>query len=132
MQFVVSMTDSLLVHSRYQSVKLVPLGSESYRSMARPTLALLGGFSATVVYHILERLLETVESLVRGETADILEAQEQAAKAHLNQELVQSRFQLATDLLRFRQQVDDAAGTEELKQKLDQMLEGLIPSELKE
>jgi len=61
----------------------------------------------------------------------LLEAQEQVAKARLNHELAQSRFQLAADLLRFRQQVDDVAETEELKQKLDQMLEGLMSSELK-
>jgi hypothetical protein len=34
--------------------------------MSKPILALLGGFSATMVYTVLERLVETVESLFKG------------------------------------------------------------------
>lgn len=45
---------------------LIPMGDTS--ELSKPLLALLGGFSASVLYRILERLVQTVESLVRGET----------------------------------------------------------------
>ena len=42
---------------------LIPIGKGD---ATRPLLALLGGFSAAMLYRILERLVETVESLVQG------------------------------------------------------------------
>jgi hypothetical protein len=46
---------------------LIPTGADS-TELSKPLLALLGGFSASVLYRILERLVQTVASLVRGET----------------------------------------------------------------
>jgi len=46
---------------------LIPMGADT-GELSKPLLALLGGFSASVLYRILERLVQTVESLVRGET----------------------------------------------------------------
>ena len=53
-----------------------PLGPEAASSpatdvagFAKPLLAMLGGFSATIVYRILNRLIHVVESLVAGETS---------------------------------------------------------------
>lgn len=115
-------------------VELLPLvdGSESLHSLAKPILAMLGGFSASVVYRILRRLVDTVESLVRGETADILEVQEQAAKARLNQELVQNRLKLAANLIRLQQQLDASASPDQLKQEIERMLNNLMPFELED
>jgi hypothetical protein len=48
---------------------LVPVGTGSTApTMAKPVMALLGGFSAGLVYRILQRLVETVESLFQGST----------------------------------------------------------------
>jgi hypothetical protein len=47
---------------------LIPVGGADSSELSKPLLALLGGFSASVLYRILERLVQTVESLVRGET----------------------------------------------------------------
>lgn len=47
---------------------LIPMGDAG--ELSKPLLALVGGFSASVLYRILERLVQTVESLVRGETHD--------------------------------------------------------------
>ena len=47
---------------------MVPLTNDdiSKLSVTKPMLALLGGFSAAMVYRIISRLIEAVESLVRG------------------------------------------------------------------
>jgi hypothetical protein len=53
-------------HGRAAAAALIPMGDAG--ELSKPLLALLGGFSASVLYRILERLVQTVESLVRGET----------------------------------------------------------------
>ena len=40
--------------------------------LTRPVLAMIGGFSATVVYRILSRLTETVEMLFQGDAVNII------------------------------------------------------------
>ena len=47
------------------------------------TIALLGGFSADVVQRILNRLVETLESLVRGGARDLIASREQSMKVKL-------------------------------------------------
>lgn len=46
-------------------------------ALARPLLALIGGFSASVVYRVLQRLVETVERLL-GVESDKLEAKQRS------------------------------------------------------
>lgn len=49
---------------------LIPIGTgPSAPTMAKPVMALLGGFSAGLVYRILQRLVETVESLFQGSSS---------------------------------------------------------------
>ena len=55
--------------------QMIPLSEGSNAiAVTKPTLAMLGGFSAAVVYRIMHRLVEAVESLVKGETRDIAAA----------------------------------------------------------
>jgi len=49
----------------------------------RPMLAMLGGFSADLLYTILSRLVETVESLFRGSAKNLLAMQQQEADTQL-------------------------------------------------
>ena len=51
--------------------------------LTKPLLALLGGFSAAVLFHILNRFVTAVDTLVRGETREIFAAQEQAAHSRM-------------------------------------------------
>lgn len=96
-------------------------------NLAMPTLAMLGGFSATVVYRLLNRIVEALESLVRGETRDIINARDQAAQARYAEQLTQSRVELATSLVSLQQQLSAGAGSEEVSKKLTSILEGLLP-----
>lgn len=48
------------------------VSEESLTGLAKPALAMVGGFSAALVYRILNRLVETIESLFRGETREIM------------------------------------------------------------
>ncbi len=115
--------------------ELVPLGPDKTlvgepRGLGKPTLAMLGGFSSVVVYQITNRLVTTVESLVRGERKDIVTSQEQAAKARANEELDQNRLKLAGSLISLQQQLSKGATPEQLNEKLGQLLKEFTPSEV--
>lgn len=96
--------------------------------LARPTLAMLGGFSAAVVYRILTRLIEAVESLVRGDTRGIVAAREQTVQARVAEQAAQTRLSLAADLTRLQQQVAANAAPQALQQELDRLLGKLVPA----
>jgi hypothetical protein len=57
--------------------ELVPAetGKSIYHAVTKPTLALLGGFSASAVYRLLVHLRNTVEAFVQPESSDALDLQ---------------------------------------------------------
>ena len=50
--------------------ELIPVQGD--QALSRPLLALLGGFSASVVYRLLSRLVDTLESLFQGDPREFL------------------------------------------------------------
>jgi hypothetical protein len=101
----------------------------SAEALGKPILALLGGFSAAAVYRIIARIIDSLESLVRGNSREATVAQEQAARAQLQSRLMQNRINLASNLTRLQQKLDSVAAPEELRQELDQVLNNLIPAD---
>ena len=95
----------------------------------QPLLALLGGFSAPVVYRILTRLIETVESFLRGDTRDLIANREQEAKAHFAEQLAQNRLKTASNLVKLQKQFGTDISPDELNKMLDQILNDLIPTD---
>jgi hypothetical protein len=59
--------------------------NESFQGLAKPTLAMLGGFSSVVVYRILLRFVSIVESLIRGEKRDLVDTQARELKAQISE-----------------------------------------------
>lgn len=93
-------------------VALVPLdgaGGRGAHVMARPTVALLGGFSAPVVYLALNRLVESVESMFRPDDRQGAAARRRSVNAQLEQDEAESRMSLTAELLQVQRSL--AAGT---------------------
>ena len=116
--------------------ELIPLdflgGDQSathLQALGKPVLALLGGFSAAAVYRIISRLVDALESLVRGDTKDQMAAQDQAARSQYESQLTQNRLALAASLTRLQQRLGPDANPEELKQELDKLLNTLVPAD---
>lgn len=110
---------------------LVPIEtSESTFMLTKPLLALLGGFSSAVVYRILTRLVTTVETLVSGETRDIIAARVQESKAQFAEQTIQHRLKIASDLLRIQQQILPGDTPEAVRNKIDGVLNDLLPLEV--
>ncbi|HET6233027.1 MAG TPA: hypothetical protein VFE05_23320, partial [Longimicrobiaceae bacterium] len=106
-------------------VTLVPLSAEN--SFAAPTLAMLGGFSASAVYRILNRLVQTMESMVQGDAKEMLANREAAAKLRATDEIAQNRMKLAANLVTLQQQLTAGGDSEEVKARLDHILRSLVP-----
>lgn len=112
---------------------LVPIDNDSaLQEFSKPTLAMLGGFSVVVVYRLLRRLVDTVDSLVRGETQDVAAAQEQTVRAHYAEQESYNRMKLTAGLIKLQQQVSANSSLEDLQRELNRILETLIPADEEE
>jgi len=107
---------------------MIPLDtSSSLKTLTKPTLAILGGFSVTVVYRILMRLVNAVESLVRGDTEEIIESQAKVIQAESDASQTENRIKISTNLMNLRGQLDTGQNKEDLKNTIDQILNELMP-----
>lgn len=93
----------------------------------RPLLALLGGFSASAVYRILDRLVEAVESLVRGSAKEAVSAAEEQARIRSQGQAEQLRLRMASDLMALQQQIANGGDAAAVQRRLDSLLGTMIP-----
>ena len=108
--------------------EMVPMSLEASQvSLGRPTLALVGGFSASLVFRILQRLVETVESLVRGSTQELIESREQAAQLKYREQKLADRAMITEKLIQLKGSLAAASVSEELFREIDELLEDLVP-----
>lgn len=118
-------------------VALIPLdgleggaqGASAAQALARPTLAMLGGFSASAVYRILTRLMNTVESLFRADPRDEAALREQAAAARAAEDAATARLGVASRLVELRQQIAAGAPPEDVSRLLAEMVSAMVPVE---
>ncbi|MGK3965422.1 hypothetical protein WMF38_14750 [Sorangium sp. So ce118] len=96
-------------------------------------LALLGGFSSSAVQRVLQRLIETLEAIVRGSGEQELAAREQASKQKIEQIMATERVRLSatlTDLQRRLATGESSASVQRLLDRLNRQgaesLEGLM------
>lgn len=106
-------------------VTLLPVDADDGNGFARPTMAMLGGFSASAVYRILTRMVDTVESLVRGDNKELLARKEGAAKALATEEISQNRMKLVAGLVSLQQQLAGAS-PEQMQRQLDGFVSSLV------
>lgn len=96
-------------------------------NLGRPLLALVGGFSAAVVFRILNRVVEAVESLVRGDTRQMVQSQIARAHADVSHQLRQERTRIAVLLLHLQQRLERGEDPAAIGQALRGAVEDLIP-----
>ncbi|HEU4455011.1 MAG TPA: hypothetical protein VFR81_18250 [Longimicrobium sp.] len=106
-----------------------PTGAESSGTLhlAKPTIAMLGGYSASAVYRILTRLVEAIESLFRGNTKDIVAEREQAVLARAAEESSSTRVRLAAKLVSLQQIAAAGGSGDDLATKIHEIITTLTP-----
>jgi hypothetical protein len=96
------------------------------RGVIRPLLAILGGFSADLLYAFLIRIVDTFKSLFESSTKNILDAKAIEAKAKLAGLEAERRIKLSQSLIQMQQQIGQETNPEQIKQQLNNILENLI------
>ncbi|HST57310.1 MAG TPA: hypothetical protein VLK84_01405 [Longimicrobium sp.] len=108
-------------------VALVPIGGpggSGAHMMAKPTLAMLGGFSAPVVYLALNRLVESAESMFRPDDRQGAAARRRSVNAQ-EQDGAEGRMSLATELLQIQQRLTAGGAPEAASAELRILVERL-------
>jgi hypothetical protein len=108
---------------------LIPIGGDASGStLTKPLLALLGGFSAAMLYRVLERLVTTVESLVRGDSRELRAAEREAVTARATADASRDRLAVAAELRRLQDRVR-VSGSDDtsVADALDQLAHALVP-----
>ncbi len=91
-----------------------------------PLLALLGGFSAKAVYRILERLVTTLEALVRGSGEEMLALQQKMARVEASATTKTATADLAGALVIIQAQLEGGAPTADILGRLRVLIEKLL------
>jgi hypothetical protein len=117
-------------------VALVPIGSATSaqgattgaQALGPPTIALLGGFSASAVYRVLTRLVEALESIFSGGAREQASAAEKAASSRANEESLQGRMAVAGQLVDLQQRMAAGMAPDEAAGYLKQVVGTLVPN----
>ncbi|KWN09430.1 hypothetical protein WM21_26845 [Burkholderia ubonensis] len=88
------------------------------QSFGRPALAMLGGFSATAVHRVLQRLVDTLETLVQGDRSADVDATLAATRARAASERAHWQGELAASLLDLQQSLDKSASADAIRARL--------------
>lgn len=103
--------------------------SGGMRSFGKPALAMLGGFSATAVHRLLQRLVDTLDALVKGDPASGITAMRNAERAQTAQTRAQMQSELAASLVELQQALDDSASTDDVKRRLAALTRTMLGAE---
>ncbi|WP_323119102.1 hypothetical protein [Burkholderia alba] len=101
----------------------------SMHSFGKPALAMLGGFSATAVHRLLQRLVETLETLVRGDRSATVSATLKSHRAHAASERTQWQNELAASLLDLQQSFDRTGSADAIRARLADFTRTLLAGE---
>jgi hypothetical protein len=96
------------------------------KGVIRPLLAILGGFSADLLYTFLDRIEETFKSLFAGSTQTMLDTKTLEAKSKLANLEVDVRMKLAQNLMEMQQKIGTETDSEQVKQQINDMLNNLV------
>lgn len=99
--------------------------------ITRPILAMLGGFSADLVYTILYRLVDTLESLFRGSPKNTVATKVEEEKLRLANNQAQQQMRLASELVVLQQDLDKADSAEDVKERLRKLIGDIVPADVR-
>jgi hypothetical protein len=95
------------------------------QGIRKPSLALLGGFSGNTLYRSLERLVQSIESVVCGDEHNVVFAERQAAQTEAELKALEQRLTFMALLIGLRQQLDAYKSLTEIMSQLDETLPNL-------
>ena len=101
---------------------------ESLSSFGKPTLAVLAGYSAHLVYQILQRLADTLESFVKGDQQQVKKFDSETQKAKLDEQRTTLHSSVASRLIEVQNKIDSSATSEDAKSEINKVVKDLLPA----
>ena len=92
----------------------------------KPLLALLGGFSASAVFRILNKMIEAVESVFRGDADAQIARREAEIKSRLERQSALERVELAKELMQARDRLKEGDNSAAVEPELDRLIRKII------
>jgi hypothetical protein len=110
--------------------ELVPADTSNpfYHGVAKPTLALLGGFSASVVYRLLVHLRNTIASFIPSGSNEAFDPQGQPAGQERPDLSGADRLKIVAGLIALQQRLGSGAPPAHLQADIDQLLAECMPT----
>lgn len=96
-------------------------------ALAVPTLAMLGGFSASAVYRILSKIVESIENVFRSSPREEAQQREKAAQLKAGEDISQIRMNVASQLVGLQQELTSGKDPAQLSEALRNVLGTLMP-----
>ena len=90
-----------------------------------PLLALVGGFSSDLLYRVLEKIIEAIESLVRGSTKERVELEKQRSASRFELQDIANEQKTKEAMLKLQTKVAQAGSIEGARQAVEQSIEEL-------
>lgn len=112
---------------------LVPIGEQlgkeigegakaGHMGFEKPLLAMLGGFSANVVYQLFARLIAGVASVVKGDVQEQTDAKIQSVKNQADADQAKERFKVASQLMKLQDMLNSGVKTDDLKKQVGDLM----------
>lgn len=96
-------------------------------TLGKPLLALLGGYSASIVNSVLQRLVETAQAMFKGSAAEALASQEAILRARADFRVEQHKLSLAGGIMGLRQAIQEGADSNRLLEMASRLAEQVAP-----
>lgn len=107
---------------------LIPIkDGGSGAGLTKPFLSLLGGFSASVVFRILTRVVGTLESLVQGDSRDAEAAARRTVLSEASTQRMQDQMRVSAGLVKLREQLGAGMAQDEMVASVNRILDELLP-----
>jgi len=100
------------------------------RQLSAAALALLGGFASSVVERILQRLVESLETAVRGSAEGTIAAREQELRSKLTAQATADRLKMATMLSEVQRGLASGKDPEALRRSIDRSISQFVQGDM--
>ncbi len=113
-------------------VELLPenlFADSSLGAFGKPALAMMGGFSASAVYRLLQRMVEVMETVVRGDSGQQAAAAIQSQRASAESESIRARGELAAGLLDLQREMQADPRLDQVRQQLTGLARQMMSDE---
>jgi hypothetical protein len=130
-QFILGIVAGLLLSTilNVQSVTPTTAKSVGRINFEAATLALMGGFSSSIVQRIVQRIIEALESLLRGSAEQEVQARERASRLRLEETLAKNRMRTTLMLVDMQRRLAGGESPETLLARVEQASRSIISNE---